>query len=66
MTNNLKLWRKDFSFYNKGRVTAFYRILDNLGIRSNLWPEVYMVIVYADGQFCKSEIYDRHLESIKQ
>jgi len=65
MTNNLKLWRKDF-IRIKDRIDAFYRVLDSLGVRSNLWPEVYMVIVYAEGHYCKSEIYDKHLESIKQ
>ena len=70
MINNcfkFKLWKRDFIRRNPNRqVDVFYRVLDNLGVRANLWPEVYMVMIYAEGANCKSEIYDRHLDPIKQ
>lgn len=63
----VKLWRKDFK--KNSPVFGFNYYLHELGIKNNLWPQIWMVMIYLTGEKlnkCIAEIYDQNLESIKQ
>lgn len=66
----LKLWRNDFKKYSplKG-FCGFNYYLYELGVKSNLWPKVFMIMFYLTGnnlKECTAEIYDKKGNAIKQ
>lgn len=68
--NQLKLFRKDFRRYNpRSGYCGFNYYLYELGIKSNLWPHIWTVIIYLTGNTlnkCTAEIYDKQGNAIKQ
>lgn len=68
----IKLWRKDFRNINPHQgINGFNRVLKRLGIRNNLWPSIWMIMVYvtsSDKAIKNSicELYNKKLEPIKQ
>lgn len=68
--NQLKLFREDFRKYNpvKG-YCGFNYYLHELGIKSNLWPKVWIIMIYLTGKSlneCAAEIYDKQGHAIEQ
>lgn len=66
----LKLWRKDFKHHNPTKgYCGFNYYLYELGINNNLWPKIWMIMIYLTGnnlKECTAEVYDKRLEPIKQ
>jgi hypothetical protein len=63
----LKIWRKNFK--SNPPVYGFNWYLHEFKVKSNLWPRVWIILIYLTGKElnkCTVELYNKKLDPIQQ